>query len=168
MLNVRRKTKEMAHALLSQVFAFTVLTLAAVGAWRDAWSIVLSSSTRAGIPDSISVAFENQGRVPVRGIGLVLSLYLDDELYGWAFDPDLRSRPIALKPGQRRTITIPWSSLSFTDIRGNPISASTVSEAMSIGHWDLILTINDLDTPKPSHESNLTVWSNTLGLRPPP
>ena len=151
--------------VLAAVAAVTI-SLAASGGWRETWSIRLTTSEvlHDGVPESLSVTFENRGDAPLIGSNASFSISDANGIHGWAEAPSLRHALIELRPGERTTWILPWSSLVFTGLRGEPISSGEIQRAMSTGTWRVVLTVLDESTPKPDIESNLTVWSNEAKL----
>ena len=152
--------RRLRRCLVLAALAAVTISLAASGGWRETWSIRLSTSEilHDGVPESLSVTFENRGDAPLIGSNALLSLYDAKGIHGWAEAPSLRNALIELRPGERTTWVVPWSSLVFIGLRGEPIASGEIQRAMSTGTWRVLLTVVD------DAESNLTVWSNEAKL----
>jgi hypothetical protein len=128
--------------------------------WRSVWRIELAANSTRGVPRSFDLRLQNAGEVTLRGTNAVFTIYVGDEVFGWAVDRTLQKRIFEIHPAEVVNETVWFRDFDFSDYRGNRLDSKTVEATLRAATWRTWITLVDLSARKPSWESNSTVWSN--------
>jgi hypothetical protein len=151
-------------ALLVSMFATATSLAGAVGGWREAWDISLTSSLAPLQPCSLRLVFQNRGASPLKGEGATFSLYRDGAIYGWAVDPVLRGETITVPVGLPIARETSWAALTFLDLEGNAIPSQIFASEVRTGDWTIQFTLADSGIQKPTRESSYLVSTSAASL----
>jgi len=133
-----------------------------VSEWKSVWNIELSAEPQEGMPRLIHVQMENRGTQKLVGHNLLLNIYVEGSLYGWAADQKIRNETLQIPAGHTMKRTLVVTQLEFADIEGRTIKPSVALQHLSSRKWNTLATLTDLETPRPSYESSYLIWSSKL------